>query len=57
MSKVQIAIDFVKINYDIGFNLTLNVVNLVLAIGWFLASISVIMIYDEKEKRKRINSQ
>jgi hypothetical protein len=57
MALLQIAIYIIKIYYDIGFNQTLNVVNLVLAIGWFLASISAIMINDEKEKRKRINSQ
>jgi hypothetical protein len=57
MLLLQIAIYIIKIYYDIGFNQTLNIVNLVLVIGYFLGTISAIMINDEKEKRKRLNSQ
>jgi hypothetical protein len=56
MLLLQIAIYIIKIYYDIGFNQTLNVINLVLVLGYFLAAISAIMINDEKGKRKRLNS-
>jgi hypothetical protein len=57
MVLLRIAIYIVKIYYDIGFNLTLSVIDLVLWFGFLFIFISSIMINKEKEKRKRINSQ
>lgn len=58
MLLLQIALLIIKLFYDIPFSLTLASVNIALALfGFLFTLISTIMIREEINKRKRLNTQ